>query len=303
MGRRFLYGFILALLLSTCAGQPVRPTLTPSAPPASTAPIAKADETVAPTVTPTSTPSPSPQAKTGPFTTCDAVHDIPAEECQALVAFYKDSSGQIWVQQDGWLSTDVPCTWLGVSCTAGHVTGLELIGNGLSGPIPLAVTRLPSLETLNLTLNALMGEIPYQLERLTNLHTLRLRDNRLEGSIPPELGRLSQLRILNLDTNRLSGDIPVELTDLSNLEVLVLANNDLTGGLPPELGKLAHLRLLSVGGNTALSGELPTTLTHLKLEAFGFSNTKLCEPSDAAFQQWLTSIATLARTTKCGHVT
>ena len=272
--------------------------------------------------TPSATPSPIPSNQR--FTDCDVVTDIPPEECQVLVVFYNRYQGEYWQHHDGWLSTNTPCAWYGVTCTAGHVTALVMHENNLLGPLPPELAKLSHLEildlsfnllvsgsipyelsqlkelhTLDLSFNFLHGEIPYQLGRLSKLRILNLRDNQLEGSIPPELGLLTELRTLNLRDNLLSGDIPVELTDLSNLEILNLQGDKLTGSLPSEIGKLAHLRQLRVNF-TALSGELPADLRNLKLEVFSFAGTDLCEPADAIFQQWLVSIPTVERTRKCG---
>ncbi len=50
-------------------------------------------------------------------------------------------------------------------------------------------------------------------------------------------------------------------------------------------------------GNNQLSGALPHSLMNLHLINFlHYSNTHLCEPTDAAFQAWLESVISLQRT-------
>ena len=64
---------------------------------------------------------------------CTTVTEIPVAECEALVALYDSTNGDNWYWKDGWLQTDTPCSWLGITCNAGHVTKLELDTNGLQG--------------------------------------------------------------------------------------------------------------------------------------------------------------------------
>ena len=128
---------------------------------------------------------------------------------------------------------------------------------------------------------------------------LVLQVNLLSGSIPVELGNLSNLTQLNLGRNQLSGSIPAELGNLSNLIVLSLQVNHLSGSIPVELGNLSELTRLDLRINE-LSGSLPQNLTSLNLTTFFFSDTDLCEPPDAGFQAWLSSIDDLQSTgVKC----
>ena len=46
-----------------------------------------------------------------------------------------------------------PCSWTGVSCDAGAVTGVSLAGANLAGPFPGALCRLPLLASLDLSTN------------------------------------------------------------------------------------------------------------------------------------------------------
>ncbi len=261
-----------------------------------------------------------------PAAFCDTVTEIPPAECEALVTFYNSTNGAGWWNNDGWLVTTTPCSWMGVACDAGRVVGLELYDNDLSGSIPEELGNLSHLEILDLGFaypdayrNGLRGSIPATLGNLTNLEILSLLDNQLSGGIPEELGNLTHLRYLSLGRNhlqgnipavlgnlaylehlhlsynQLSGSIPAELGNLAHLRYLYLYNNDLSGSIPAELGNLAHLEVLYLNNNL-LNGALPQSLTNLQLEWFWFHNTDLCEPGDAAFQNWLARIPFLLRT-------
>src|SRR5262245_33624896 len=63
------------------------------------------------------------------FTSCAAQGEIPATECEALVALYNSANGVGWGDNSGWLETDSPCSWFGVFCGNGHVIQLILEGN------------------------------------------------------------------------------------------------------------------------------------------------------------------------------
>jgi Leucine-rich repeat (LRR) protein len=206
-----------------------------------------------------------------PFTDCASQSEIPTTECDALLALYNNTTGASWDNHTGWLETDTPCSWFGVSCTGGHVTSLMLgiqngsgwVGNGLVGTIPTEIGDLTSLVTLVLSDNKLSGSIPTQLQNLTSLATLNLDRNMLSGSIPPELGNLTNLTSLDLSLNLLTGSIPTQLGNLTHLTKLALSNNQLTGSIPTQLGNLTVLIKLYLYRNQ-LSGSIPAQLGNVR---------------------------------------
>ncbi|MGB1252785.1 MAG: hypothetical protein ACPG8W_19380, partial [Candidatus Promineifilaceae bacterium] len=181
-----------------------------------------------------------------------------------------------------------------------NLTNLSFDGNRLSGSIPSELGQLSSLIVLTLNNNELSGDIPSELGQLSNLETLSLDGNQLSGNIPSELEQLSNLATLFLGNNELSGSILPGLGQLSNLTRLSFYNNQLSGSIPPELGQLSNLTLLNLSNNQ-LEGCLPIELSSLSLGTFRFDATQVQEPSDAAFQNWLSAITDLHRTNvPCG---
>jgi Leucine-rich repeat (LRR) protein len=229
---------------------------------------------------------------------CSDITEISQVECEALVALYNSTDGANWTDNTGWLLVETPCTtpWHGLTCNQGHVTGLDLRMNQLTGSIPPELGNLASLENLVLSENQLTGSIPASLGGLSQLGRLHLYTNQLSGEIPPELGGLSNLDDLLLADNQLTGGIPAELGNMTSLNYLYLGNNQLTGSIPVEFGALTNLINLSLEGNPGLAGPLPSAMTNLTLlDYFHFYGTALCEPGDITFQFWINDITDLLR--------
>src|SRR5262245_12018356 len=101
---------------------------------------------------------PGAQAQAG----CAGVTQVPASECEALVALYTSANGPGWTNSTNWLAFDAnaPCNWFGVTCSSNHITSLSLISNNLTGTIPPELGNLTSLEFLTLSNTQLSGSIP-----------------------------------------------------------------------------------------------------------------------------------------------
>lgn len=93
---------------------------------------------------------------------------------EALAAIYEAAGGSGWTDRGNWL-TGVPVRrWYGVlAAGAGRVSGLVLDDNGLSGTLPVEVSRLEGLRRLVLSGNAdLSGELPAGMVSLDSLESL-----------------------------------------------------------------------------------------------------------------------------------
>ena len=155
---------------------------------------------------------------------------------------------------------------------------MDLLGNGLAGPIPPTLGSLVNLRELDLSRNALIGPIPGDLEGLASLRLLDLSWNDLSGPVPASLGNLASLGWLYLTGNALTGRIPGGLGSLANLEYLDLSWNDLSGPVPASLGDLVRLKALFLRGN-ALTGPIPGELGSLTaLETLDLTENALTGP-------------------------
>ncbi len=189
-------------------------------------------------------------------------HQGTGEECAllpdraALEALYETTGGPNWIESDNWLTLAPLAVWDGVRTDAdGRVTGLDLRGNGLEGPIPPELGMLAGARVVVLAENELSGPIPAELGGLASVEELDLEGNQLT-SVPPELGELANLQALTLNFNRLT-TVPPELGRLSRLDYLGLWSNELTS-IPAELGDLGNLRELDLDENrlTSIPAEL-----------------------------------------------
>ena len=189
----------------------------------------------------------------------------PGSDREALEALYDATGGADWTLAANW-KTELPLdSWTGVTVDedSGRVTGLALVDNGLTGPIPAALAGLRRLEELDLRRNGLTGPIPAALGGLPRLEVLNLESNDLSGPIPDALERLTNLRRLRLSWNDLSGPVPAWLGNRVGLLTLYLLGNDLTGGIPDELRNLVDLEGLGLSWNDLSVGPVPTWLGDL----------------------------------------
>jgi hypothetical protein len=193
---------------------------------------------------------------------CAGVNQIPAAECAALVALYQSTNGPKWADNDGWLATNTPCTWSGITCTRDHVSHISLLYNQLTGTLPPELGDLSRLRVVELWVNQLRGPIPAELGNLSELISLDLSSNQLADPLPVQLGNLAKLRNLSLAHNQIGGAIPAILGEMKSLDTLNLSHNQFSGPIPEELGNLANLTQLYLSHNK-LSGPIPATFDNL----------------------------------------
>lgn len=188
-----------------------------------------------------------------------------------------------------------PCLWSGVSCNSTHVTGLSLLGLGLTtsstnSSASLAffklVCELQSLVSLDLSLNSLAFvpssffsncsgltslnlssnglNVPLvEFSGLSKLESLDLSSNLLQGEVGGQWDGLRNLKILKLSHNSIEGKVPLIL----GFKKLVLSDNQLNGTIPNEVSQLKNLTLLDLSMNS-LSGSIPDGISQLKSLSF-----------------------------------
>ncbi|WP_192085667.1 hypothetical protein [Algoriphagus sp. Y33] len=194
-------------------------------------------------------------------------------EYSALMAIYQATGGANWTNKVGWSTANPNVVqsvdgWSGVTVDFdGHVTGIHLNGNNLTGTLPASIRDLDYLRTLLLPLNNLSGQLPNVFHEMASLKEMHLDRNQLSGNIPQSIGYSSTLEVIQLSGNSLTGQIPTYLDNLTSLRYFILHDNQLTGPIPNSIGALVNLRNLYLYNND-LTGSIPTsigTLSNLEL--------------------------------------
>ena len=193
---------------------------------------------------------------------CARANGVPVAECRALASIFHATDGGNWHRNGGWLQTDTPCKWEGVTCQEERVVALRLPANQLTGDLPPAVGDLSKLQVLDLSDNKLFGTMPKELGELSELQHLNLKNNSMQGVIPEKVGTITSLRHLDLSYNSLNAPVP-SLEQLVNLEVLNLGNSNILGEFPTQLPKSELLRVLDLSNNFS-TGEFPESLTQYR---------------------------------------
>lgn len=89
------------------------------------------------------------------------------QERDLLIEFYYEMGGDNWTEQEGWKSRKPLAEWYGVTTDeAGHVTGLDLSANGLTGHLSDMLAGLKHLQVLRLSLNYIEGTVPEAIRRM-----------------------------------------------------------------------------------------------------------------------------------------
>lgn len=112
---------------------------------------------------------------------------IPGVACSPEVTSLLDFLGGVNFPEtlaESWTGND-PCSmWLGVSCSGGRVSIINLPNYKLSGSISPSISKLGSLADIRLGGNNLSGVIPESLASLKSLRVLNVSANNLKPPVP-----------------------------------------------------------------------------------------------------------------------
>ncbi|KAL6124215.1 hypothetical protein ACLB2K_076730 [Fragaria x ananassa] len=137
-----------------------------------------------------------------------------------------------------WYDDEISIIWKGIfskyKSTLGLVKSIDFSSNKLTGEIPIEITHLLGLVSLNLAGNHLTGQISTEIGNLQSLQSLDLSRNQISGSIPPSLLMIYGLGYLNLSYNNLSWKIPIG-TQVQNYDASSFDGNPQLCGIPLKL--------------------------------------------------------------------
>ncbi|MCI5218606.1 MAG: hypothetical protein D3914_05315 [Candidatus Electrothrix sp. LOE2] len=112
--------------------------------------------------------------------------------------------------------------------------------------IPPAITKIESLQFLEITMNKLK-KIPKEISNLKHLTHLYLSENKIE-SIPDTISELTNLEVLQLYNNNIK-EINKELFNIANLVYIDLSNNKIQN-IPRNINNLINLKQISFCNRT-----------------------------------------------------
>ncbi|KAL3524380.1 hypothetical protein ACH5RR_017214 [Cinchona calisaya] len=190
----------------------------------------------------------------------------PIEDKQALLDFLNNIHHSRPLNWD--VRTSACNLWVGVTCNHDNsrIIAVRLSGFGFRGSVPSnTLSRLSTLQILNLTSNSFGGPFPSDLSKLGNLTSIYLQFNGFQGPLPQDFSVWKNLSVINLSDNEFNGSIPSSLSNLTHLKALNLANNSFSGEIPDL--NVPSLQLLDLSNNN-LTGNVPKSLARFPTSAF-----------------------------------
>lgn len=201
--------------------------------------------------------------------------DVPDKEVDVLMDFYNATGGSNWTNNSGWGTDPIVANWYGITVSGGHVTGMNLENNNLSGDVgttlsdlysTLTVLRLEdnsnlkgdtanfsnftSLTWLRIGCTLFEGSL-FDLQNLTALEYLNIMELTFTGSLSA-IASLTALKDFKADHTEISGDISY-LSSMSGLEQLWLPYTSVSGNI----SNLSSLPLTSIKFNgTSVEGDI-----------------------------------------------
>ena len=155
------------------------------------------------------------------------------------------------VPANRWLSSHTECDWAGILCDEmEQVRSIDLHGQGIQGPFPTILTKIPYAQTVSMQWNEFTGSLPEDIGSMKHLIHLELHHNSFTGSFPTTWSNARNLQLLNIAENFLDGQLPSDMGNFRNIKGLYMYRNNFSGTLPPELSnsktmrKYIQLRLL-----------------------------------------------------------
>ncbi|XP_059630996.1 receptor like protein 22-like [Cornus florida] len=155
---------------------------------------------------------------------------------------------------------------------------LNLSFSVFDGQIPLEISQLNKLVSLDLSKNFFSGSIPASIGNLSQLVFLDLSENNFSGSIPTSIGNLAHIVSLDLSENNFSGSKPTSIGNLGQFVSVYLYDNSFSGSIRSWIGNLTQLVYLDLASNL-LQGPIPDSISRLvNLEVLGVGYNNLSGP-------------------------
>lgn len=154
---------------------------------------------------------------------------IDTKEWQILAAYYQSANKEgSWTRPwDFAVETPSVKTLPGVTANDGHVIGIDLSNNNLSGTFPVALLALPMLENLNLSNNQLSGNLGMTMAAFVKMNP----------------SAIIALKSVNIAANKFTGNVGLFAACCPNLTTLDASHNCLEDVYPMISPNVASLNL------------------------------------------------------------
>eukprot|EP00698_Gefionella_okellyi_P009938 TRINITY_DN2556_c0_g1_i3.p1 TRINITY_DN2556_c0_g1~~TRINITY_DN2556_c0_g1_i3.p1 ORF type:complete len:3589 (+),score=699.74 TRINITY_DN2556_c0_g1_i3:128-10894(+) len=137
-----------------------------------------------------------------------------------------------------------------------NLLSVQLQYNSLTGTLPVSVSLMASLTTLNVASNQISGLLPTD-KFPAGLRFMDISSNALTGVLT-FVAAHTGLTYLGVGYNSLSGTLPiVQLSVMTQLVSLLLSNNQISGTVPAQLASLVGLQALNLCNNSFTTGSYP----------------------------------------------
>ncbi|RVW23335.1 LRR receptor-like serine/threonine-protein kinase GSO1 [Vitis vinifera] len=193
----------------------------------------------------------------------------------------------------------------------GNLIYLNLSSAGFSGQIPIEISRLTRLVTIDFSILYFLGLPTLKLENpnlrkllqnlrelrelhligvnisaegkewcqalsssVPNLQVLSMPNCYLSGPLDSSLQKLRSLSSIRLDKNNFSAPVPEFLANFLNLTLLRLSSCGLHGTFPEKIFQVPTLQILDLSNNKLLQGSLPKFPQNGSLGTLVLSDTK-----------------------------
>ena len=210
--------------------------------------------------------------------------DIDEDQLYILQSLYYTDMTETGRIYSGWFAEGdyAPCSWSGITCEWGRITGLAFQDAFFFKTFPQSVLGLKDLKTLSFRDTLLKGPLPESLFRdLPALEVLELSGNFLTGEMPPLPDSSSPLQELVISDN-LEDDRKLQLLGFPQYSEASYYQPDqnefpgvdlvpgLDGSLPENWWQVPSLYRIDLSGNQ-LSGSVPDAFSQLQLSELNLS--------------------------------
>jgi hypothetical protein len=150
--------------------------------------------------------------------------DVPKDESDALIRFYKSGNGDNWTDNTGWLTDPVVGNWAGITVKNGHVTEINLRSQNVKNA-NLDYLKILKLNSIWLYKGSYIGKVDSIIS--TDIEYFRIGNTGLYGNLEGlRYSDLSSLWAYNVGYDfNFSGNIDIILSSTTNLKDIYVPRN------------------------------------------------------------------------------